>query len=354
MKLLLSIIFALLSPLLLHTQPNTIYHWEVEGRAFLGMNEDAMFYRKGKHIYRLNHDESKAQQVFELNKELQECPEIAIKGDLMILIDSYDIFAYNWKTQKLLWKKEYESSWRPQCDPQFYGDYVTVSFDDLILIYNAQNGALVFSFEDEDLECDVTIIGDHVFFSHFESGEVHCYDFKKNQHRWSKVVGDTPGFGVTHDGAQVILPSWEAFLYGVDLKTGKENWKIDMNEIKTGCGSGFEEAPPVYGEEFFAPHRDEGFFVFNKNTGALVRQLEVDDDIISGAVIYKDIVWFSSNTEVYGYNPQTKDFKYRQPLGGEYPAEIYLSGHYLLIKDYDNDRKSTRFVRVDLDQIMQP
>lgn len=252
-----------------------------------------------------------------------------------------------------VWKAPTDSKMMPQCIPQMYGDLITFAYDDRIFVINKNSGKIEHTVKGSNLECDVSIVDNKLIYSKF-NGTVSCVDLNSNKKLWSKDVGESSGFGVTKDGNDVILPSWSAQLFKVDLNTGKETWKIDMEEVKNGCGSGFEEAPVIVGDNFFAPHRDEGFFAFNKDSGELVENIELGSEhsVYGGSYLYKGIIWFASDKALFGYDPDSHTLTYNLTLPSEYTDDPVVSDNWFTMHRKDSKSKKDYLIQIDLDGVI--
>ncbi len=288
----------------------------------------------------------------ELGNKFNNLRVFILDGDYIHSADNYSAYKFRMSDMSVVWETDLDSKWAMQLAPQLIGGFVIYAFDDRIFLLNKETGEIEHTIKGKDLEYDISIVDNKLIYSKF-NGTVFCYDLKNKKRLWSKDVGETSGFGVTKDGNNYILPSWSARLFCVNAKTGKEVWKIKLDEIKNGCGSGFEEAPVIYGDNFYAPHRDNGLYIFNKNDGQLVENIDLDgENIVGGAFLYKDIIWFASDTQLFGYNPKTMEMQFEREFEREYPCDPVLEGKWFILNE-EFDDKSCEVLLIDLDKIIK-
>lgn len=287
----------------------------------------------------------------DLGSEFNNKRVFAVEGEYLHTANSYGAYKYKMSDMSLVWEADMDSKWSVQLPPQLVGNYVIYAFDDFIYLLDKESGKAVHIIKGRNLEYDVSIVDNRLIYSKF-NGTLFCYDLRSKKLLWSKDVGETSGFGVAKDGKNYILPSWSARLYCVQGNTGKEVWKIKLDEIKNGCGSGFEEAPVIYGDNFYAPHRDKGFFIFNKKTGELVKNIDLSGEfIVGGAFLFKDIIWFSGDNRLFGFNPLKMEMEYNIKLPDKYACDPVLDGKWFILNE-DRKDKTCDILFIDLEKVM--
>ena len=127
------------------------------------------------------------------------------------------------------------------------------------------------------------------------------------------------------------MPSWDPKFFCLDQQTGKKIWTLDLKEFKSGCGSGFEESPVLRGDKLYAVHRDEGFFIIDKNTGEVLENNEAFGDIVDNIMPYgDDHLLFMDTDNLYAFSISQNKVAKTLPLPFKMRTGIDIKGDYLV------------------------
>lgn len=277
--------------------------------------------------------DTKISRIFRPLKPFEECKAFAIENGFIYYHTTEKVTKVNMANKQVLWTAEYTSKWGAQLPPVILDQYITATTDDCMLVLDKESGKQVQLIKSKNLEESPSLSGNNLIYSKF-NGTVMCMSLKTSKELWRIDVGESSGFGSLTDGQNIYLPSWSPRFYCLNRQSGKPNWVLNLDDIKNGCGSGFEEVPVLIDDKLYAPHRDEGLFVLDKNTGKLIRNIETassSEDITGGAGIYNNHIIYASNKNLYIYSIEAETLIHRIKLPTEFRSDIFIEDSYLVI-----------------------
>ena len=237
----------------------------------------------------------------------------------------------NIQSNEIVWETRYESSWMAQWDPVLLGEYIPAITGDMILLVSKSDGKAIARIKGKNLEEQVSMSGDILIYGDFK-GVVSGYDIKSGKRLWAFDVGESAGFGSLTDENRLYLPSWDPRMYCIDRLSGKKIWELKLDQYKNGCGSGFTDCPVQIGPKLFGLQRQHGMFVIDKNTGVVLKNIEVGEDLSGEILRFGNKLLFCSLQHVYSFDVNTEKIEKLSsfPAGESFP-DMIVDGNKLLV-----------------------
>ena len=258
---------------------------------------------------------------------------------------------YEMRNNKRLWEVSYSSKWGAQWEPVILGKYVISIVDDTILVVDKTTGTIIQEIKGKGFEDGISLSGNYLIGTK-AGGQTFAIDLSTGKKKWGIDVGDEAGYGSVTDNNNLYLPSWDPKFYCVDRETGKPKWTLDLRKIKNGCGSGFEEAPVMFGPNLYAVHRDHGLFIINKSNGNVEEVHDLKVNIVDNVAEYGGNLIFCSNNYLHIFSiKENKELK-RLALPAEVLSGVTLQNNYAIIGQGNKYKKSSIVLVYDLDKAL--
>lgn len=153
-------------------------------------------------------------------------------------------------------------------------------------------------------------------------GKVLLLDAKRGSVMWEFVMDGPLKAAPTFDTKrrQVIAPSFDKNCYGIDIDTGKENFRFT-------AGHAFYNTALIVEDRLFVGSCDKYFYIYDLAQNKLIKRMPVTGRVLSHPQLIKGSVWFGAN-----------DGGIRQiDLEGNYLGGTYLPERPVTPIVYDKD-----------------
>ena len=135
-----------------------------------------------------------------------------------------------------------------------------------------------------------------------EAGVLHAID-REGQVRWKFETGKAIRAQPRVVGKQVYLHSDSGYLYSLDAKTGRESWRarvdtgseprIPTNQDKTRWDR-YGSSVVTDGQHLFLASRDKNLYALDVKTGREAWRVQADDIMTATPALYRDLVIFAA------------------------------------------------------------
>ncbi|MEO1652738.1 MAG: PQQ-binding-like beta-propeller repeat protein, partial [Bacteroidota bacterium] len=206
-----------------------------------------------------------------------------------------------------------------------------------VFIVDKESGKEIFKAYDAHMGSSIGLMGDRVMVSRFD-GTVICTDVQDAKKAyWSLDVGESAGLDPPlYLDNKLYIPSWSAHLYCVDKESGKTLWAYERDDIKQGCGTGFEFQPIPYKDQLLFTHSVEGVFALDRESGRELKNIRLSSGVNQGLMYQDRYLVISSYEYLHIYDAEKMELIKQVKLPFRAVYAVKLDGSKMIIGNPDD------------------